>query len=189
MKGPVRDSSRNPRTAMIIRSRIAPFLAFSGLVLAAPAGAQERPQSCSTPEFRQFDFWLGEWEVFRPDGQRAGTNHISRVMGGCVLHERYDGAGGYHGESFNIYDAGRGVWHQTWVDNGGTLLNLEGGLADGAMVLEGETVGGDGSTTFHRITWSRVEGHPERVRQLWQSSTDGGSTWSVAFDGEYRPRG
>ena len=162
------------------------------LFAAAPVQAQDAAPAaaprCAAPEFRQFDFWLGEWDVFRPDGQRAGTNRITREMGGCVLHESYDGQQGYHGESFNIWDASRGVWHQTWVDNGGTLLRLEGGFRDGSMRMSGETMGADGGTVTHRITWSRLAGEPARVRQLWESSSDGGVTWSVVFDGEYRAR-
>ena len=87
---------------------------------------------------RQFDFWLGEWEVRTPDGKLAGTNRITREYGGCVLHERYDTGRGYSGESLNVYDAPRKAWHQTWVDNGGLLLVLEGAFRANRMVLEGE---------------------------------------------------
>lgn len=161
------------------------------LAVAGPLHAQqEGPPPCSTPEYRQFDFWVGEWDVFRPDGQPAGHNSITVEMGGCVVHESYSAARGpYHGESFNIYDRPRGLWHQTWVDNGGTLLRLEGGWADDRMVLSGEVTGPDGSVALHRITWSRIDGDPDRVRQLWETTTDGGASWSVVFDGEYRRQG
>jgi len=36
------------------------------------------------------------------------------------------GAGGHHGTSYNIYDASRRRWHETWVDDEGLLLQLEG---------------------------------------------------------------
>ena len=39
-------------------------------------------EPCSGAEYRQFDFWLGEWEV-ESGGKRAGTNRITRVQGGC----------------------------------------------------------------------------------------------------------
>ena len=96
---------------------------------------------CEGEAHRQFDFWLGEWEVRTADGTLAGVNNISREHGGCVLHERYSTSRGYSGESLNVFDPSRKVWHQTWVDNAGTLLLLEGGLRGESMVLEGQTIG------------------------------------------------
>ena len=152
---------------------------------AAVAQAPPPPPACTAPEHRAFDFWIGEWNVHGPQGRLAGTNSIKREIGGCVLHERYDTGRGYSGESFNIYDAPRKVWHQTWVDSGGLLLQLEGGLRDGRMVLEGSTMGADGKNTRHRITWTpNADGS---VRQLWESAT-GGDDWKVAFDGKYTRR-
>lgn len=156
---------------------LAPALAL----LAAPLLASP----CATPDHRAFDFWLGEWNVFTPDGKLAGTNRIEREIGGCVLHERYETPKGYRGESFNAYDSARRVWHQTWIDNQGLLLVVEGGLRDGSMVLEGRAPGADGGLVPHRITWTpNADGS---VRQHWQTSGPDG-TWSTLFDGTYRRR-
>jgi hypothetical protein len=151
------------------------------LCVAAHAGAT-LAASCDGAEHRAFDFWIGNWVVRTPDGKVAGHNRIQREYGGCVLHERYDTGRGYSGESLNIYDAPRKVWHQTWVDSSGMLLLLEGGIADGKMVLQGQTVDADAKTTKHRITWT--PGPDGSVRQLWQS-TDATGNWTVAFDGLY----
>ena len=138
--------------------------------------------ACDASAFRQFDFWLGEWQVHTPDGKLAGTNRIERQYGGCVIHEHYTTDRGYSGESLNIYDEPRKVWHQTWVDNSGTLLSLEGQLVDGKMVLQGQSTGSDGLVTRHRISWTpNADGS---VRQLWES-TDAKGEWSVAFNGMY----
>jgi len=107
-------------------------------VFVCMAGAAQAAAPCDGPEFRQFDFWVGEWQVNTPDGKFHGTNRIEREYGGCVIHEHYLTGRGYSGESLNIYDASRKVWHQSWVDNSGTLLTLEGHLIDGRMVLEGD---------------------------------------------------
>ncbi|MEO6408666.1 MAG: hypothetical protein ABIO45_07920 [Burkholderiaceae bacterium] len=147
-----------------------------GLAPATHAGA------CDAAPYREFDFWLGEWQVHGADGKLAGTNRIEREYGGCVIHERYTTGRGYSGESLNTYDAGRKLWHQTWVDDGGLLLMLEGQWVDGRMVLQGQTTGADGVETRHRITWTP---NPDRsVRQLWES-TDAKGAWTVAFDGRY----
>ena len=116
------------------------------------------------------------------DGKLAGVNQIQSEYGGCVLHERYDTGKGYAGESLNTYDPGSKRWHQTWVDNQGTLLLLDGGLRGASMVLEGETRDAAGVVTRHRITWTP---NPDgSVRQHWESASTGG-TWSTAFDGKY----
>ena len=86
---------------------------------------------CEAGDHRQFDFWLGDWNVYAPDGKLAGVNSISSEYEGCVLHERYSTDRGFSGESLNAYDPVRKVWHQTWVDSSGTLLLLEGGLRFG----------------------------------------------------------
>src|SRR5512147_818742 len=102
------------------------------------AGAAEpTPAPCARPENRQFDFWVGEWEVRGPKGDPVGRNSITSILGGCVIHESWHGKGGMTGTSLNTYDAGRGVWHQTWVDDKGGFLLLEGRFTEGRMVLEG----------------------------------------------------
>lgn len=174
--------TRSPRLLSAPPAR-ALGLALLALLLAVPGAAQSAP--CATADHRAFDFWVGTWEVHAPGGRVMGRNTIERKMGGCVLHERYATPAGYEGESLNIFDSSRGVWHQTWTDNGGLLLLLEGGMEGGAMVMEGETTNAAGSVTRQRITWSVVDGDPDRVRQHWESSTDGGETWSTAFDGLY----
>ena len=152
--------------------------------LPAPASAQQgRP--CAAEANRHFDFWEGRWMVRASNGALAGHNTISVILGECVLQEHYTTPSGYEGYSLNMYDASRGVWHQTWTDNGGLLLLLEGGYEDGRMVMQGETVGPGGTPVLNRITWSRVNGDPDRVRQHWESSTDGGASWATGFDGLY----
>jgi hypothetical protein len=138
--------------------------------------------SCDDAAHRAFDFWVGEWEVRTPDGKLAGHNRIERQYGGCVLHEHYTTDRGYSGESLNIFDAARGVWHQSWVDTDGTLLLLEGGLRDGKMIMKGKTASAGAPPSEQRITWST---NPDgSVRQLWESA-DAQGHWTVAFDGRY----
>lgn len=151
------------------------------------AAQQQPPPTCAGEEHRQFDFWVGTWDVFNPEGRKVGTNQITLELNGCALHESWQSLSGPHrGHSYNIYDRTTDRWHQTWVDNTGLLLQLDGGLAEGRMVLEGTTRGSDGGETANRITWSRQE--DGTVRQLWEVSDDGGDTWSVAFDGRYVKR-
>ncbi|MEO8508767.1 MAG: hypothetical protein ABI593_14155, partial [Betaproteobacteria bacterium] len=153
---------------------------------AADAPKAPAPPPCSVAEHRQFDFWLGDWEVRDPAGKVVGHNQITTLHKGCVLFESWSGHGGVTGSSFNIYDAERKRWHQTWVDNSGGLLKLEGGFSDGRMVLvsAAPAAGTSPDAGMNRITWQAL---PDgRVRQLWETSTDRGVTWKTAFDGFYQ---
>ena len=156
--------------------------AIAACMVSFGANAQDaKPAPCSAPEHRQFDFWLGDWEVKGPAGKVAGRNSISSIHGGCVLYESWKGIGGVTGTSFNVYDPGKKKWRQTWVDSTGGVLDLEGELRDGRMVLASTPA--SKSDAINRITWERL---PDgRVRQLWETSADGGTTWKVAFDGYY----
>lgn len=154
-------------------------------IAAGRLDGQSQPPACTRAEHRQFDFWLGEWDVTLPNGRTAGTNHILSVNAGCGLREEWKGAGGSTGTSLNAFDATSGRWHQTWIGSDGMLLRLEGGLRDGSMELSGTTIGADGVKTLHRIRWTPLGGTPPVVRQFWEASTDGGKTWTVAFDGKY----
>jgi len=140
---------------------------------------------CSSEKYRQFDFWIGDWNVSSNE-QPAGTNSIHPIHNGCALQENWQGAGtgGISGSSFNIYDQANDKWHQTWVDASGTLLELDGALIDGSMVLEGERPTRDDSgTALHRISWTPND--DGSVRQLWEASNDSGTNWKVLFDGLY----
>ena len=153
---------------------------------AAPAAVAPTPTPipCSAAEHRQFDFWVGTWEVRGPKGKIAGTNRIESILEGCGLHERWSGAGGTKGESFNTYDPADRRWHQLWIDDSGTVLHLAGVFKDGRMILEGTLPSTKGGPPVRqRITWERQS--DARVRQLWEASEDEGATWAVAFDGFY----
>jgi hypothetical protein len=153
--------------------------------IAQTTPAAPKPKPCSATEHRQFDFWIGRWEVFTPDGKQAGVNLIEPIDGGCALIERWQGGGGFSGTSLNSWDATARQWRQHWVDNQGGLLQLAGGLEGTRMVLrsDGPHPSKPGLTLRQRITWTPL---PDgAVRQHWETSEDAGATWVSAFDGRY----
>lgn len=159
-------------------------LALAILPLPLATGAVSS-QACSSAEHRQFDFWLGDWDVFTPDGKPAGTSRIERITDGCAVLENWAGKRGLTGKSLNIYDVADQQWHQFWVDSSGTRIMLDGTFADGKMVLQSNTTDRKrpGVKVTQRITWSKnADGS---VRQLWDTSEDAGKTWTVSFDGKY----
>lgn len=150
---------------------------------------------CSAPQYKEFDFWLGEWEVQSAAGQILGRNRITQKYGGCVVVEEWESAAGGSGSSFNFYDQPTKQWHQFWVDATGTNwlssdkqgnpVTLRGGIRGGAMVLTShpDTLPSIGPT---RATWRpQPDGG---VRQTFESSSDGGKTWTNSFDGFYKKK-
>jgi len=60
------------------------------------------------PEYSQFDFWVGDWEVRNPQGQIVGSSSIQKVVNGCVILENWTSASGGTGKSLNYYNAAIG---------------------------------------------------------------------------------
>jgi len=166
--------------------------AFMTSASAATAASEEprpgvpiRTAPCDKRECHQFDFWIGDWNVFNAKGELAGTNKVERILGGCVIQENWSGTRGSEGKSFNMYSPADSMWHQTWVDNEGSRLDLEGGFEDGRMVLAGDSRTPNGGSIHNRITWEKLA--DGRVQQHWEVSPDG-EKWSDAFLGFYTPR-
>ncbi len=135
----------------------------------------------SRAEYRQFDFWIGDWDAFDPTNPttKVARTRVDLILDGCVLHEDYEDADGHKVQSFSIYDASRRIWHQSWVTNRGEMLEIEGGLQAGEMVLSGVDHTADGKERHVRGSWKPVNGG---VRETAVTSTDGGRTWKPWFD-------
>jgi hypothetical protein len=133
-------------------------------------GLDFNPHQLADPP-HDFDFWIGSWQVHDPStGELTGHSKVETILDGRALRERWSSGDGVSGESLNIYDSGRGVWHQTWVDSSGQLLVIEGTFDDEAMELHGRDVAG----TRHRIRWTQPSA--ESVLQEVEVSCDEGTT-------------
>jgi hypothetical protein len=154
------------------------------VVLSTPAFAETPPPPCGDPVYRQLDFWIGEWNVTGPGNKPAGTSKIERILDGCVILERWTGAKGLTGQSFNIWDRRDKKWHQTWVDDHGDQQVFAGALDGKVMDYRGESE--EGGKRFQRhLTFTPL---PDgRVRQKSERSFDG-KTWSVEYDLYYQRR-
>jgi len=131
-------------------------------LIAAPAvftvRANETPaRPCASAEYRQFDFWVGSWDVYPTGG------------------------------SLNIYVRAEKGWRQTWIDSSGARVDFKGGLIGGKMVLEGvwQDFVAPGKSALVRMTYS--QGSDRSVRQLGEASEDNGKSWHSSFDFTYRP--
>jgi hypothetical protein len=152
---------------------------------------QQPPPPCSTPEYRQLDFWVGVWDV-RWDASPGiaaggGTNTISREYGGCVIQEQFDGGpttGGMLGHSVSVYHAPVGLWRQTWVDNQGGYFALTGGPEGDRFILTNTRL--SDRAPHLRMLWEDIT--PNSLTWRWQGSTDG-ATWADRWVIHYTRRG
>lgn len=149
--------------------------------------SRPRGRSCAQSGFRDFDFWVGEWNVFDPalDGKLGGTNVVTRELRGCAVEEHWTDLEGHRGRSLNTYDAASKTWNQLWMDHSGLALIISGTASSRRMVMTGDTPQGmNGPIVSNRLTWSRQS--RDRVTQIWEVSEDGRTTWNKVFTGDYR---
>lgn len=148
----------------------------------ASADAQQAAQAppCSGPEFRQMDFWLGDWDARYandPSTPVDGRNVITREYGGCVIQEAFDGgpaAQGLIGHSVSTYHAPMRKWRQTWVDNQGGYFALVGGPVGDDFVLENSRL--TDNAPYLRMLFEDIT--PSSFTWRWQQSADAGATWA-----------
>ena len=145
------------------------------------------PPACATAEHRQFDFWVGAWDVY-PTGTDRLVAHslIERRYDGCAIRENWMPLQGQGGGSFSAWRPATRGWRQTWVDSSGGWVEFTGGMEGGAMVLTGPWAGvANGRDGIVRMRYTREANGT--VRQHGQVSTDNGATWTNSFDFTYRP--
>lgn len=157
-----------------------------------PAAAQNTqappPPSCEEAPYTDFAFWLGEWDVYNPQGQLAGTNSVTAHENGCLMIEDWTGAGGGTGQSYNFYDPGLKQWRQVWVAQG-AVIDYAGGLdAEGRMVLTGTIAyRASGQTADFRGIWTA---NPDgSVLQEFEQYDAEAEEWTGWFTGLYMPQG
>ena len=161
------------------------YLAIAAVLISSAAEAQT--YGCDSPESKQLDFWLGEWELsYVGDGKQGKSrNRVAKTLDGCVVLEEFSGAPGtkLDGRSVSTYDRVTRRWKQTWVDNTASYLDFSGGLEDGRMVFARQ-MQRDGKTVGQRMVFAEVK--QDSLKWLWQRSDDGGKTWTTQWEIDYR---
>jgi hypothetical protein len=151
---------------------------------------------------RDFDFWMGRWNVRnrRLRAPLTGSHEweefhaiaAARPLPGDLGNEdlfctRHDG--GFVGMSFRFYDPRRQQWSIYWADSRrpGRLdapvfgwFTGDTGVFEGAGTLRGRSI-------LVRFTWSRVSTGEPRWEQAF--SADGGETWETNWIMEFTPAG
>lgn len=167
-----------------------PILSLLIILIGAIAYAQgdsPKPPPCSTEEFHQFDFWVGEWDLTWGEGENAGTgtNIITHELGGCVIEENFTSHGDkpFVGRSLSVYRPSDGKWYQTWVDNQGGYLDFVGEYKDGKMTLSREAER-EGEKFLQRMVFHDIK--KDSFVWDWEKSTDGGKSWELLWQIHYK---
>jgi hypothetical protein len=166
-------------------------LAVVTLSLLSAQQTSTAPQNqCAAPQQKQFDFWVGEWDLTwpgeKPGETGHGTNSIKRILDGCVVQENFSGADSMHlrGTSVSTFDARSVHWKQTWVDNEGSYLDFAGDFNNGQMILQREFSQKDGTRIMQRMVWKNITAN--EMDWSWEASRDGGKTWQVNWPIHYK---
>ena len=165
------------------------LIASAALAMAISAVAQQAAPAnpCDVqPEFSQFDFWVGDWNVYQSDGALAGVNRITKTDGGCLIREQWRSVQGGSGFSINFYDVAQSAWRQIWVSPG-AQIDYSGGLDEaGAMRLEGTiTYPATSNSAPFRGAWSQLEDGAV-LQEFHQLDAETGE-WAIWFTGRYVP--
>lgn len=163
------------------------FCLFFGITLFA-----QKPCEIN-PKYNEFDFWIGEWEVFGKNEKLAGISKISKILDNCIILEEWTSVTNpkngqsYAGKSFNTYNSSSNQWQQTWVDNSGfTTEFLNGKFENNSMQFISRPLKINGKESIRRLTFYKLE--TGNVRQLGEISVDGGVTFTIEYDLIYKKK-
>lgn len=141
----------------------------------------------SAPDSHKFDFWVGEWNVFSALGPAAGSSSVQKILEDCVVLENWTDSQGGHGKSFNAFNRALGRWQQFWVDQyGGVTEYRDSRWVGASLEYTARATNRQGAPVMLRMTFTPLDANT--VRQLGESSSDEGKTWSVSYDLTYRRR-
>jgi hypothetical protein len=158
------------------------------LAIASAATTTPEPETinpaCAEAPFRDFDFWIGIWDVNSPDGKTSGVNRITSEEGGCLLVERWSGVSGSTGQSYNYVDRKTGLWRQIWVSSGFTI-DYSGGLDPGGIMrLEGTIAYAqtpENNGPFRGAWTPRDDGTVEQSFHQWSEDAEEWVPWFIGI--------
>jgi hypothetical protein len=159
------------------------LIIFAGLSL--NAFAQQRSPCADEPHTHDFDFWIGEWDVYKTGGQMVvGHSVVQSISGSCALLENWTAVQGNTGKSINYYNTATGKWEQDWIGSDGLPQRyLNGEYKDGVMHFSYETTGPKGKKVTGNFKFYNID--KNTVRQYQDVNNDDGKTVTVSYDLTY----
>ena len=140
---------------------------------------------CNSKEYKQFDFWVGNWNVYDSKNKLIGKNKVVRMDNACAIQENWNSmVGASKGTSYNYYNATDKKWHQVWIDNAGGSLVLKGHYKNNKMILRSTLITGKKGDYYNQITW--FKNSDGTVTQLWELLDKQLTSFNEIFRGTYK---
>lgn len=143
-----------------------------------------RASACDSPAYHAYDFFVGNWDVYRTDGRRFASDVVTKEMDGCAILERWDHKK-EQGVGYSAYDVQQNRWIQDFFQNDGTVLTFVGHAVPDGMLFEGVDVPKPGVLERNRVLFRRRD---DGFEEFWTTSIDGGHSWKTVFDAFFRRR-
>ena len=176
------------------------FLLLGSLSPLSVSAQSTAPRACEDPSHREFDFWIGEWDLtnlqLQEDGSWApsgtATNRVFPVAGGCGIVELWDGyLGESHIRGFSVrtFDDVTRSWHLllNWPQqNRAGFSTLEGVFTHGRGDFISHFTAPDGTAGITRYSFADIG--DQSLRWNDGTSMDGGQTWRTGWIMEFNRR-
>ncbi|HEX6703600.1 MAG TPA: hypothetical protein VF169_02470 [Albitalea sp.] len=170
---------------MNARRRLACLLLVAACTQAQPAMSAPAAQGADL-----FDFWIGDWDVSwtNADGSTGrGRNRIAKVLDGNVIEENFDETPDgksppLKGRSLSVLHKASGTWRQAWTDNQGGYFSFTAQVDGDKRIFITDVVDQKAQRmVFHSIRKNALSWD-------WESTKDGGTTWTRQWRIDYQRR-
>ncbi len=166
------------------------FLILVALSFGPAAYSQDTAQN-PNPE-NLFDFWIGEWEVSweEPEGATGkGVNIVEKTLDGRVIEENFritEGQNeGFKGTSISVYQRRTNTWRQAWADNQGGYYDFTGRAEGDKRIFQTSVKELENGRKFtQRMVFYDIS--EDSLTWDWESSEDGGETWTLNWRIKYK---
>jgi hypothetical protein len=155
---------------------------------ASAEAVKSPPSHCDTAGHRQFDFWVGEWDVYRADTDRlVAHSTIERLYAGCAVRENWSPFKGTPGGSLNVYRPASREWRQVWTDADNELHEYRGRWDGRKLVFKGNAADSASVARPVRMTFEPLpDGSVAQTGYAWDRKK---GAWALEYKFIYRAAG
>ncbi|MFT6866068.1 MAG: hypothetical protein ACJA08_000895 [Cyclobacteriaceae bacterium] len=133
-----------------------------------------------------FDFWVGDWTASWDEGngmEQLGTNTITKSLDEKVIVENFriikGQSEGFKGMSMSVFQPRFNRWKQAWTDNQGGYFDFTGEFDGDKRIFKTLVTERASKQILQRMVFYDIQN--DAMTWDWESSQDGGETWSLQW--------